>query len=426
MIAYLFKVQCCWLLLFAFYYFFIKKETLFNVNRMYLLASLVFGLVVPLLPAFSFFKADGNQAVETLLYVANPTVEIEFLDYSHSENQLSGWMILSLIYVAGIFFFLGRFFIGINNIFRTLHSGIKSKLGPYFIVSKFEGHQSFSFFNYLFIGNEVPDEEIDNVIRHEISHAKDHHSMDVIFTELLKIVFWFSPLIYWYCKAIKLNHEYIADQYVTQKEQVGSYSRLLLAHANYSNEPLLASFIFRSPLKNRIQMLYKRRTGNLGKLKYLSILPLALVVALLFSNNTLAAELDNLSQTNDHIQIDTDTIPPPAPTPPPPPPPPPPNRPVTQSDIPAPVPPPTAPDPVRYEGEVFVVVEEMPRFPGCEEFKNAKKRKNCADEAMLKYIYKNLNYPLNARKNGVEGVVVVQFIVRNNGTLSDIVVARDI
>jgi len=77
--------------------------------------------------------------------------------------------------------------------------------------------------------------------------------------------------------------------------------------------------------------------------------------------------------------------------------------------------------------EIFKVVEEMPRFPGCENIEgdNETKRK-CANEKMIQYIYQNLKYPPEARKNEVEGMVVIQFIVEESGVLNDIKVVRDI
>ncbi len=76
--------------------------------------------------------------------------------------------------------------------------------------------------------------------------------------------------------------------------------------------------------------------------------------------------------------------------------------------------------------EVFVVVEEMPRFPGCEDYGDLKAKKRCAKEELNQYIAQNLVYPAEARKNGVEGVVVIRFIVRPDGTISNARINRDI
>lgn len=80
----------------------------------------------------------------------------------------------------------------------------------------------------------------------------------------------------------------------------------------------------------------------------------------------------------------------------------------------------------KYEGEeVFKVVEEMPRFPGCDEA-YSDGAKQCAIKKMLTFIYGNLKYPEVAKINGVEGVCVASFVVEKDGSLSNIRVVRNI
>ena len=81
---------------------------------------------------------------------------------------------------------------------------------------------------------------------------------------------------------------------------------------------------------------------------------------------------------------------------------------------------------VSLTDKVFKVVEDNPRFPGCEEFKDIAERKKCADEKMLDFIYTALKYPEEAKENGVEGMVVIKFIVERDGHLSNAEVVRDV
>ena len=88
--------------------------------------------------------------------------------------------------------------------------------------------------------------------------------------------------------------------------------------------------------------------------------------------------------------------------------------------------PPPPPPPPPEEEEIFKVVEQMPRFPGCEEQGGSDKEKEeCAKGKMLSYIYKNLKYPAIARENGVEGMAVIQFVVAKDGSVTDINLVRD-
>jgi periplasmic protein TonB len=93
---------------------------------------------------------------------------------------------------------------------------------------------------------------------------------------------------------------------------------------------------------------------------------------------------------------------------------------------PAPPPPPPPPPPAPEEDEIFKVVEEMPRFPGCENEATTEAKKACADKKMLEFIYKNIKYPAIARENGVEGTAVITFVVEKDGTVKEARIVRDI
>ncbi len=91
----------------------------------------------------------------------------------------------------------------------------------------------------------------------------------------------------------------------------------------------------------------------------------------------------------------------------------------------APPPPPPPPPPPKEE-EIFVIAEDMPRFPGCENLGSKKEKEECAQKKMLEFIYANIKYPPIARENGVEGTAVVTFVVEKDGTVKDVKVVRDI
>ncbi len=94
------------------------------------------------------------------------------------------------------------------------------------------------------------------------------------------------------------------------------------------------------------------------------------------------------------------------------------------STPPIPSPPPVSPP--LAEEEVFKVVKEMPRFPGCENIKeNSKKVEMCAKEKMLEYIYDNLIYPEEALKQEVEGIAVIQFTIWKDHTIRNIKIVRN-
>lgn len=76
---------------------------------------------------------------------------------------------------------------------------------------------------------------------------------------------------------------------------------------------------------------------------------------------------------------------------------------------------------------IFKVVEEMPFFGDCtSEQLNKKERTACSDKALLSYLYKNIKYPVLAREHGIEGTLFVQFVVEENGQITNAKVIRDI
>jgi protein TonB len=101
----------------------------------------------------------------------------------------------------------------------------------------------------------------------------------------------------------------------------------------------------------------------------------------------------------------------------------------TEIAAPAPVkveaPPPPPPPAPEVEEEIFAVVEDAPRFPGCEDLADKKEREICAQKKMLEFIYANIKYPSIARENGVEGTAVIKFVVDKDGKIKAAEVVRD-
>lgn len=89
-------------------------------------------------------------------------------------------------------------------------------------------------------------------------------------------------------------------------------------------------------------------------------------------------------------------------------------------------PPPPPPPPVEEVEEIFKVVEEMPRFPGCENLSTIAERKTCSDRKLLEFIYSNIQYPGVARENNIQGNVVVSFVVNKDGSIEQLNIVRDI
>lgn len=74
-----------------------------------------------------------------------------------------------------------------------------------------------------------------------------------------------------------------------------------------------------------------------------------------------------------------------------------------------------APEPPKHveENKIFTVVEQMPMYPG-------------GDSALMQYLSSNIHYPAVAAENGVQGRVVVGFVVEKDGSITDVNVMRSV
>jgi hypothetical protein len=144
----------------------------------------------------------------------------------------------------------------------------------YKLINLNDENTAFSFFNYLFIGSNVPQAE--TIIAHELVHIRQKHSVDIIFLEIVKIINWFNPFIYLIQRSLKTIHEYIADEQTAAHGQDAlAYSSFLLNNAyGIQGSSIAHSFFNYNLLKKRIIMLNKNRSGKLARLKYLAALPL--------------------------------------------------------------------------------------------------------------------------------------------------------
>ena len=139
------------------------------------------------------------------------------------SNTLSITDVISYIYIIGVVFFLMKFVYNIFKIYKIKAGKKIEKIDNVNFIYTNESHVPFSFFSNVFIGtstssvtdNEVPEPVEGNanilIIKHEMSHVKNHHSVDVILMEIMIAFQWFNPFIRMIKNELKSNHEFIAD-----------------------------------------------------------------------------------------------------------------------------------------------------------------------------------------------------------------------
>ncbi|MDZ7756486.1 M56 family metallopeptidase [Rhodohalobacter sp.] len=146
---------------------------------------------------------------------------------------------------------------------------------------------------------------LNEVLNHELTHARQKHSLDILFVEFLKVIFWFNPLLYLYKHAIALNHEYLADEAVISKGTViENYQRMLLKTMEGSAVHGLVSSLNFSLTKRRLQMMTQSKTRVKFLLKLAMLLPLFAGLSLMLGCEPATNEISDEIESVDEVTIE--------------------------------------------------------------------------------------------------------------------------
>jgi Na+-translocating ferredoxin:NAD+ oxidoreductase RnfG subunit len=179
----------------------------------------------------------------------------------------------------GIVFSLVLLLTKIAKIFGIIRSNKVLKHSNISLVQLKNSNAAFSFFNYVFIGENIEESEQDIILKHELVHVQQKHSLDLLFFEILRVLFWYNPLIYIYQSKLRVLHEFIADQEALKTQDKATYYQNLLAQIfDTQNVSFINTFYKKSLIKKRIIMLQKSKSSQLNLAKYLVVLPLLFVM----------------------------------------------------------------------------------------------------------------------------------------------------
>jgi bla regulator protein blaR1 len=367
MIKLIFFSTINWALFLLLYQFLLRREKYFLYNRIYLLLATFLGFMVPILSQMRIFSFE-NQINKNLNFSINlPELLISEKNNFFSQNNIF-YKILWIVYFAVIIVLAFKLLNSLFKIKRFYKHGKKTNTQKYKLIYVEQNNIAFSFFSYIFISDNC-DQEREKIFKHELTHAKQGHSYDIMFMEIIKIIFWFNPLVYIFDYLIKENHEYIADQAVIDKYPRKSYSEFLINQMQSGMQLVITNNFINSLIKNRIKMMYKTEKRN--RWKYF------LAVSLILTLITLAPDIN--------AQV----------------------------------------KPVKKGEKIYEKVDEMPRFPGCEKEISLIEKDNCSQQKLMQYIFSNLKYPEKAVENGIEGIAVIKFLVTKKGQISNVEILKD-
>ena len=499
LLLYILKSTICLILFYLGFKALLSNDTFFRFNRWVLLVGIATCMLLPAIkiqtseplliqqPIIHLEKMiAGEETVVTYLSDNNP--EVNMIPVVTPAKMIDWGQIIALLYWAGFIFCLMTTLLSFRKMFVLIRSGRKLQQGRYTLILVPSCVSPFSWGRYIILSEEDYEKHPDEILTHEMMHLKSHHSIDLLFMECILWLHWFNPAIWLLKRELKDIHEYQADKGVlTQGVDATKYQLLLVKKAVGSSLYTLANSFNHSKIKKRITMMLKKKSNPWARLKYLYVLPLAVIAVAAFARPEISSELDEISavKVNDLTAImKTEEVKSPE------------KHPakeikvqgqVLEKSTNAPVVganviikgttsgtitdldgnfvismPVGATLSVSYinmktkeltitekligkikslkvylEGEittktqevvvvgygggeeasdevpVFQVVEEMPEFPG-------------GMGECLKFLGKNIKYPVEAQKAGVQGKVIVQFVVEKDGNIANPKVVRSI
>lgn len=373
------------IVIFAFYKFFLSKDTFFYFKRFFLLLIFVLSILLPL---FNINKINNFVDEKNIFYVQS--IDIQNNNNNNGlvvEKDSSKHYILNIlqyckkIYCIITIVLLINIFIQIISILKIIKKGKFEKFKNYTIYNINGIKSPFSFFKFMVLDKALHSKtEIEEIIIHEKVHIQQWHTIDIIISEIFCAIFWINPFIWLIKKEIKINLEFIADKKVVNSNiDITNYQYHLLRLSEYKSISKFTNNFNISPLKKRITMMNKSKTNRKAILKYALLLPL--FALLLGSYNLLQADNKNLLTINSVLK-ETE------------------NQPIVEDTI------------KKQENFNRPQWTVPPEFPGNKDY--------------LTFVKEHVKYPEEAKKDSIQGRVFVKVVFDKTGKITLVELARPV
>jgi TonB family protein len=408
-LIYLLKVNVAVILFYGFYRLLFQQDTLLRWRRGTLLALIFISLLYPFVDITRQFVNNQHfqEAVRNgfLTIYTLPEVVIfkqgagQSVSFVHSLPQL-----LVALYgiIAVILFF--RLLIQTGIIIGMVNNAQTIELYGRTVHQHRDVKMPFSFFRWIVLNPALyTDMELKEILRHEETHVRESHSVDILLAELLCVFCWFNPFVWLLKREIRMNLEFLADRSVLASGCEAEHYQFHLLRLTYHKAATKIVNNFNvSLLKKRIFMMNKKQTSKQSIFKYTLLIPIA--ATLVFFSNTFkmqAGAMNSFETTGTGVMAgDTETL----------------RNPEIQDTIVSSSTAKSKAEPdifLRSGKDIFSHVETPPQFPG-------------GDKALMEYISANLKYPESAIENKIEGRVIVRFVINSEGLVEDIAIQRSL
>jgi bla regulator protein blaR1 len=332
MIAFLIKSALAMALFLAFYHLVLSREVLFKFNRFYLIFSLLFALAIPFLTFPNFILQNWLNPIGIWdeIHPFNPALPLEYEgifqsiyaekfleeqpllveDHEISNQVVPSWFWWTTVYFLGFLFFTLGFIFKLTGFRKLIRANeVIKKEGVIYVLLN-EHIVPFTFLHYLFVSKkDFESKAIESeILVHEMAHIRQKHSWDILVVQLIHCLLWFNPLLLWFKKAIRLNHEFLADETVNKTfGNIPSYQWLIFSKVSSSKADLgLSSTFAFSVTRNRLRMMGRNTTVSKAYLiKGMTIFVLTLAFFFLSPSTGMLAfpQLAEVGEVNEYEEI---------------------------------------------------------------------------------------------------------------------------
>ena len=290
MIDFLIKSTICLTVFLGFYHLVLEREKIHQFNRFYLLGSIIISLVIPFVTYQIITEIPVYVDAEMEFYPTIIQTEkvVEPIDYF----KIISWSLYGLITLL----FAIRFGKNAWKLISKTISNPKVKYKNANLILIDEKTLPHTFLNFIYINFEDYNNRNieDELYTHELVHVTQKHTLDILFIEFLKVIFWFNPIFIFYKKAIQLNHEFLADEEIVKTyNNVPFYQNLLLQKGIGTQTIYLASNLNYLVTKKRLIMMTKSTSQKIATIKKIAIAPIIAVLIYFFCIEIVAQEKDN-------------------------------------------------------------------------------------------------------------------------------------
>ena len=350
----------------------LEKETFHRLNRIIILGCLILSFFVP----FIHFTGGTNPTVNMLRQAVQlPEIMIDGNGSEQSIWNLADIMIC--IYIIGVVAIFTMTVVQTSSLILRLRKceQIADNRGNTIVLTDY-AISPFCFFHYIVMSRDDYANNRGFILTHEQEHIRLRHYIDLIILQVATIIQWFNPFVWLIGKNLKAIHEFEVDEAVLNKGiDATQYQQFLVIKAVGNRLQPFANNLNKESLKRRIIMMNQKKSNRWMMLKALFVIPVATLAVSVFANTSDMSSMAKAANTTAN-SISTN------------------NMQTKQSDI-----------------KSSDKVEVMPEFKG-------------GNKAMMEFLMMNMKYPESAIKAKQQGKAVVGFVVKKDGTVSDVYIEK--